>query len=76
MFSVTTQSGEKDYSEMGVNGTIEQNLFHLSTAFRFVGYDILKPFVMYNVTDKSKEMIANELSLLRDYILDITRSMS
>lgn len=48
LFSVTTQSDEAAFSEQGPNGSVVNNLFHLATAFRFMGFRIRHPLVLYD----------------------------
>jgi len=64
LFSVTTKSTRQEYSKQGKNGTIKENLFHLATTFRFVGFDILEPFVAYDVPDQTPAKLAQ---LIEDY---------
>ena len=58
LFSVTTQSSHEAFTEEGNNGDIKNILFHLATAFRFVGYDILKPFVIFAANNMSEKIFS------------------
>ena len=52
LLSITTQSTESDYSALGCNGDILKILYPITVAFRFVGFNILKPFIVYNLIKK------------------------
>lgn len=50
MVSVTTGGGETIYSPTGLNGNIETILFPIHHGmFRFVGFDVLPPFIAWSV---------------------------
>jgi NAD(P)H dehydrogenase (quinone) len=68
LFSITTQSSEQDFSAEGVNGSIQSILYPLTVAFRFVGFNILNPFIAYNVTDKDEQSIKNIIKNLQNKI--------
>ena len=48
LFSVTSQSDKKAFSVQGRNGSVLNNLFYLATAFRFMGFRIHQPMVLYD----------------------------
>jgi NAD(P)H dehydrogenase (quinone) len=57
LLSLTTQSTEQDYSDEGCNGPIKDILYPMTVALRFAGFNILEPFVTYNVHDSQHEQL-------------------
>lgn len=59
MVSLTTGGGDNAegiYSETGLNGNIHDILFPINHGiFRFVGFDVLPPFIAYGVSRTSEE---------------------
>lgn len=62
LLSITTQSMAQDFSPEGLNGEIEKILYPILTAFRFVGYHILKPFVAFGVHDQAQDQLVETLA--------------
>ena len=61
LFSVTTQSKEAAFSEQGPNGSVLNNLFHLATAFRFMGFWIRHPLVLYDAHQVTPAVLSQHI---------------
>ena len=57
LFSITTQSGEAAFTDAGSNGEFSRTLFPMTVAFRFVGFNILAPFVRHGVAEKTDQEV-------------------
>ncbi|MBR8836225.1 MAG: NAD(P)H-dependent oxidoreductase [Stigonema ocellatum SAG 48.90 = DSM 106950] len=56
LLSLTVGGGEAIYSETGLNGDINQILFPINHGiFRFVGFDVLPPFIVWSTSRISDE---------------------
>ena len=62
LFSITTQSPKSAYTDQGKNGDIQRILFPMTTAFRFVGFAILEPFICYAIGNKNKQELEECMS--------------
>lgn len=74
LLSTTTQSTEQDFSQKGCNGPIKSILYPLTVAFRFVGFNILEPFVVYNIHGDELDYPKNQLVLYKKSLLKIFNS--
>lgn len=64
-FTVTTQSPDSAYTEKGVQGaTLNQLLLHITQTLRFVGVEVIDPFVYYAAFNLTS---GQEAFLMRDY---------
>ena len=55
MLSVTIGGGETMYSQTGLNGDINQILFPINHGiFRFVGFDVLPPFIVWSTSRRAR----------------------
>lgn len=70
-FAITTQSTQQDYSQQGCNGDINTILEHLFVTFRFVGFKIDKPFILFDAHNKQNETITKQLEQYKDYLNSI-----
>ena len=68
LFSLTTQSNEDDFSEAGLNGSMQKILYPLTVLFRFVGYEIATPFIIYGVHNKSEQEIAKDIANFESHL--------
>lgn len=72
MLSLTTGGGETMYMEDGMNGHLEQILFPINHGIlRFVGFEVLPPFISYSVSRIGDEGRAQYLSDYEKLLLDI-----
>ena len=74
LFSITTQSTQSDYSEGGCNGDLLTILHPLTVAFRFVGFTILKPFIVYNVHAAEPDYLGKELQRYQAYLQNLNNT--
>ncbi len=68
LFSITTQSGKEAFSNAASNGEFSRTLFPMTVAFRFVGFNILEPFVQHAVAEKSEEEVADIVAAYKAYM--------
>ena len=61
LFSITTQSDEAAFSAQGPNGSVLDNLFHLATAFRFMGFRIRQPLVLFDAYHVIPTMLSKHI---------------
>ncbi|MDA7742357.1 NAD(P)H-dependent oxidoreductase [Francisellaceae bacterium] len=54
MFSITTGSTIDEYSVDDCNIPIEGVFTPMNTVYRFIGYEIIKPFVFYSARSKTE----------------------
>ena len=73
MLSITTQSTKQDYSNKGSNGDIKSIIHPMHTAFKFAGYEIIEPFIAYDVVNKPKEYINKIFNNLNTHLSENLR---
>lgn len=73
MLVTTTQSPESSFNKDGVNGPIEQTLFSLHHALRFVGFEILEPFIIYGVLNQTNEERQQKITEYSDAIKNLNK---
>jgi len=72
MLSVTTGGGPGIYSPMGLNGDINQILYPINHGIlRFVGFDVLPPFIAYGVSRAGDDGRSNYLDEYRQRLLTL-----
>lgn len=72
MLSVTTGGSGNGYSERGLNGDIHQILFPINHGIlRFIGFDVLPPFLVYGASRISQEEREQHIARYRDTVLKI-----
>lgn len=64
MLAFSTQAPETSYTERGLNGDMRHILHPIHHALRFVGFEILEPFIAYGVTGAADD---HRKQLLTDY---------
>ena len=70
MASLTTGGGPDIYAPDGLNGDLDQILFPINHGiFRFVGFDVLEPFVVWGPTRLDDVQRAAELDRYRQRVL-------
>jgi NAD(P)H dehydrogenase (quinone) len=75
MLSLTTGGGEgveRTYSDIGLNGNIHHILFPINHGIlRFVGFDVLPPFIAWGVSRASDEKRKADLEAYKQRLLSI-----
>ena len=69
MFSITTGSTVDEYSAEGCNGSIENVFTPMNTAYRFIGYEIIKPFVFYSARSKTEAELKQDFEQHKQHLI-------
>lgn len=73
MLVTSTQSPSSSFKKDGLNGPIEQTLFSMHHALRFVGFDIVEPYVAYGVLNQTNEERQELIKNYRDTIKNLDK---
>jgi NAD(P)H dehydrogenase (quinone) len=74
LFSITTQSGEAAFNDNSSNGNFSRTLFPMTVAFRFVGFNILKPFILHSVAEKTQQEVGDIVNEYKNYLEKMVKS--
>lgn len=70
---VTTQAPESSYQKNGVNGDIHSILYPITHSLHFIGWEVLEPFIAYEITTEDKKYRENHLNLYEQFLGNLDR---